>query len=202
MKKHDSGPERVLRHLPASLAVLVLALAVLAACGGDKTEGEEGGPVVVVTTPTAKPTRVATPTASPTPSPTPSPTQACSFNPDPAPPSLLQVIEPKAEQRVGIPFHLRGWGSTIGQSQSGVAIGILDGKGKILQTLPYIPAQPRAGRVLPPGLENTANSAPFAADILLSGLAGPTPICVWVYLETTADGTPKKVVQVPLLVTP
>ncbi len=65
-----------------------------------------------------------------------------------------------------------------------------------------VPAQPRAFRALPSKLENTEFSSPFAVDIQITGLAGPTLFCLWVFLETDEEDIPKSVVQVPVLVAP
>ncbi len=72
----------------------------------------------------------------------------------------------------------------------------------VAQKLDPVPAQPRAFRALPVGLDNTDFSSPFAADIQLTGLAGPTPFCLWVFVETDEEGIPKGVVQVSVLVAP
>jgi len=72
----------------------------------------------------------------------------------------------------------------------------------VVQVLDPVPAQPRAFRALPSGLENTDFSSPFAVDIQIASLAGPTPFCLWVFIETDPEGIPKGVVQVPVVVTP
>ena len=54
-----------------------------------------------------------------------------------------------------------------------------------------VPPEPKAGRIAPPGLTTTGHPAPFATDILLTGLSDQAPFCIWVFTETTADGTPK-----------
>ena len=175
---------------------------VAAACvtgGGDN--GTPSGIVVTVTTPTPQPSVVIVTTPTPSPTPTPQPLQVCLPNPDPAPAGLLQVLEPKPEQKVAIPFHIRGWGSTIGFQNAGVAIAVVNDRQEVVQVL-SVPPQPRDFRVLPTGMENTDFTRPFAADIVVTDIAGPTAFCIWVYLETGEDGAPKSVVQVPVLVAP
>ena len=90
--------------------------------------------------------------------------------------------------------------SLLQQSNAGVAIAVVNERQEVVQVL-NVPAQPRDYRVLPPGMENTAYTRPFAADIVLTDLAGPTPFCVWVYLTADESG-PKSVVQVPVFVAP
>ena len=187
--------------LRAPALLLMLVVALLAACQiGGGEEGTPKGIVVTLTTPTPFPSPQIVVTATPTPTPTPQPLQVCLSNPDPAPPSLLQVLEPKPEEKVGVPFQISGWGSTIGLQNAGVAIAVVNERQEVVQVL-NVPAQPRDYRVLPPGMENTAYTRPFAADIVLTDLAGPTPFCVWVYLTADESG-PKSVVQVPVFVAP
>ncbi len=79
---------------------------------------------------------------------------------------------------------------------------MINAGGDVVKVLDPVPAQPRAFRALPPGLENTDLSSPFAVDIQIPGLAGPTSFCLWVFLDTDPEGLPKGVLQVPVLVTP
>jgi hypothetical protein len=109
--------------------------------------------------------------------------------------------EPQPGQQLKIPFHVRGWGSNIGASNKGVALGIVDAKQSIVQVL-NLPPQPNTYRLPPPDLERTDNSRPFAADIVIDGVKEPTPYCLWIYLETTPEGRPRGVVQVPVVVVP
>jgi len=125
----------------------------------------------------------------------------CGANPDPASPKLLQVEEPKPEARVKLPIHVRGWGSTIGKDERGVALAVVDAKQTVLQVLD-LPPQPRTYRVVPAGIEITEYTRPFAADVVIPDITEPTPICLWIYQETTAEGVPKGVLQVPIVVLP
>jgi hypothetical protein len=182
----------------AFLAAVVVLLGL--ACVG---EGDTG-PTVVVTLVTPTPTAVATATPTATPSPTATPTaepDVCGVNPDPAPPSVLQVQEPQPGERVKNPFHVRGWGSEIGFENSGVVVALVDARGDPLPPV-EVPPQTRAARVAPPGLKVTEFTRPFGTDMLVSGLRTSTPFCVWVFLETTPEGIAKQVVQVPVTVTP
>jgi hypothetical protein len=183
-----------------ALAAVVGTSVGLACDGGGDGEGTV---LVTVSTPTA--TAVPTPDPTPTPVPTPTPTpgpDVCGVNPDPAPLSLLQVQEPKPRDRVRVPLHVRGWGSTIGFEDFGVVVALVDAEREVVQDWVVPPQQQRALRILPPGLENTEFTRPFAIDILVADLAGPTPFCLWVFVETDGEGNPKGVVQVPILVVP
>jgi hypothetical protein len=185
--------------------VAVFVLGILAAgCGGGDGEA---GPVssdlegVIVTPTPGAPTALPRRTPEPTPAPTATPLQVCAPNPDPAQPKILQVLEPHAEQQLKIPFHLRGWGSNIGKDNRGVAIGIVDAKQTVVQVL-NLPPQPADYRLPPADLERNENTRPFAADVVISGIKEPTPYCLWIYQETTPEGRPKGVIQVPIVVMP
>lgn len=100
-----------------------------------------------------------------------------------------------------MPFQVRGWGSNIGFEDQGVALALVDATQTVLQVL-ELPPQPREFRIAPGGLEITEFTKPFAADIVIRDLAGPTPFCIWIYQQTTGEGQPKGVIQVPIVVTP
>jgi hypothetical protein len=186
-----------------SVAALIL-VAFTASCGGGNSEA---GPrssdldAVIVTPSPGAPTALPRKTPEPTPGPTPTPLQVCAPNPDPAPTKILQVQEPHPEQQVKIPFHLRGWGSNIGKDNRGVAVGIVDAKQTVVQVL-NLPPQPNTYRLPPGDLERNENTRPFAADVVISGVTAPTPYCLWIYQETTPEGRPRGVVQIPILVVP
>ncbi len=184
------------------LAVALLAGASLACNGGDEAT-PSGDDSVVITTPSVQSTRITRRTPTPTPSAaaTKTPLTVCGSNPDPALPSLLQIQEPVPEQEVKVPFHVRGWGSTVGAQNAGVALAIVNAKQEIVQVL-NLPPQPNVYRLPPPGLDVTPDTRPFAADIVIPNIRESTPYCIWVYQETTADGRPKGVVQVPVAVVP
>lgn len=186
----------------AALALLALLSTACLGGGDDGGSGGNGFPVIIET-PQRTPTLAPTPSPSPSPSPSPTPTlfPVCGQNPDPAPASLLQVIEPAPNTEIKIPFAVRGWGSTIGKDNAGVAVAIVDARQQVLTVLD-LPPQPRAFRVPPGGLEVTDDTRPFAADIVLNPVAEPTRFCVWVYPETDEEGVPKSVVQVPITVVP
>jgi hypothetical protein len=188
----------------AAIVLGLLAALITGACtGGGSGDGEppEGISVIVTSPRETTPAERSTPSPTPTPTPSPTPLRVCGPNPDPADPKQLQVIEPSPDARVKIPFHVRGWGSTIGKDNIGVALAIVDARQQVLQVLD-LPPQPRTYRVVPPGLEITEFTRPFAADVVLDPVREPTPICLWVYQETTEDGTPKDVVQVQVVVMP
>lgn len=182
---------------------LGVGLLFSAACVGfGEDEGDDGLPVVVETARrTATPEPTAAPTPTPSPSPTATPMPVCMNNPDPAPGSLLQVIQPEPNSEVRVPFEVRGWGSTIGMNNAGVAVAIVDARQQTLQVLD-VPPQPRAFRVPPNGIEITDNTRPFGADVVLERVVEPTRYCIWIYLETDEEGRPQSVVQVPITVVP
>jgi hypothetical protein len=182
----------------ASLAVVTVLVGL--ACGGGS--GAEETVVIDFSTPRAQETPSPTPTATPTPTPTPTPgPEVCGTNPDPAPESLLQIEEPKRMAEVSSPFHVRGWGSTIGKDDIGVVVAIVDANQKVVQDF-VVPPQPRTYRLLPPGLANTDDTRPFGIDISLAEVEAPTAYCVWAFLTTTERGVPQDVVQVPVVLKP
>jgi hypothetical protein len=191
------------RTVIVSGAAVAVALVLLAACGGgdDVQDASPSGIVVVVATPSTPKTPVPRKSATPTVTPSPTPLQVCGANPDPASPKILQVQEPAPQQQVRVPFHVRGWGSNIGVDNQGVALAVVDAKQTVQQVLD-LPPEPRQFRVPPPGLEITDNTRPFAADVVINGITAPTAYCLWVYQATTAGGSPRGVVQVPVLVVP
>ncbi len=209
-RENDGAPSRVsivvrlvydLRYILGGL--LLVLLAVLVACGGGSKAQDDGDPGIIVDF--ASPSGDVTPrprrSAVPTNAPTPTPLTVCAPNPDPASPAQLQVQDPGAEQRLKVPFHVRGWGSNIGFENRGVAVAVVNGKQEVTQVL-RLPPQPRDFRIAPPGLTITQYTQPFAADVVINGLTEPTAYCLWVYQETTASGTPKGVIQIPIVVTP
>lgn len=186
---------------------LVLALAVVAlACTGGGSEDNLASPgadsvVITVTTPTPVATATATPTTTPTATPTATPLAVCTPNPDPAPPSILQVQEPRPEERVKSPLHVRGWGAGIRFEDKGVQVALVNANGDPLVVV-SAPPQTREGRIPPAGLEvNVEFTAPFGADLSLD-VTQPTLICIWVFEESAQTGNPIHVVQVPVLVVP
>ena len=65
-----------------------------------------------------------------------------------------------------------------------------------------VPPQPRAYRVAPVGLRVSDDTRPFGADVVIANVQLPTRLCLWVYLETDAEGQPKQVVQIPVTIVP
>lgn len=186
---------------PQMALPVAVILFLCVACNG----GGEAEPTIGITltspTPTPESTSIPTPTPSPTPTPTPSP-DVCGVNPDPAPPSVLQVQEPQPGQQVKNPFHVRGWGSSRVFHEIGMVVAVVDAGGELVRVMVDVPPQPRAHRALPRGLQNTEFTHPFAVDVLLTDLAGPTPFCLWAFLKTDGEGSPKQIVQVPVVVNP
>jgi len=187
------------------LAAAVVFLGVACNGNGNGDGGRAIGITVGSPSPTPVSTAASTPTPTPTPSPSPSPTpgrKVCGVNPDPAPPSVLQVQEPQPNQQVKPVFHVRGWASSPVFDEIGLVVAVVDANGELVDVMVDVPPQPRAYRALPSGLQNTEFTHPFAVDIILTGLADPKPLCLWVFLETDAEGNPKQMVQVPIVVAP
>ena len=184
-------------------ALALTATVLVSGCGGGDSEaGSSAGDLGIILTQTPGPaTALPRRTAAPSVAPSPTPLAVCAPNPDPAQPKVLQIQEPHPEQQVKIPFHVRGWGSNIGQDNRGLALGVVDANQKVVQVL-NLPPQPNTYRLPPPGLDRTDNTRPFGADIVIQGITAPTPYCLWIYQSTTADGRPRGVVQVPIVVVP
>ena len=198
-------PDRApwLQVFAAWFALLALALVVACGGGGESSSGDEETPDILVSFPSPSGDVTPRPRKTPIPSESPSPTplKVCAPNPDPAQPSVLQVEDPKPEQQVKVPFHVRGWGANIGFQNQGVAVAIVNAKQETVQVLD-LPPQPRTFRIAPPGLEITEFTRPFGADIVISGLNEATPFCLWIYQQTDEQGSPKGVVQIPVVVAP
>jgi hypothetical protein len=185
-------------------AVGLLALAtILAACSGGSKADDETDPGIVVDFASPSGDVTVPPRRSPsdTPAPTATPLTVCAPNPDPASPAQLQVLSPGSEERLKVPFHVRGWGSNIGFDNHGVALAIVNGKQEVTQVF-RLPPQPREYRIAPPGMTVTEFTQPFATDLVINGLKEPTAFCLWVYLETDASGKPRGVIQIPIVATP
>jgi hypothetical protein len=189
-------------------ASLVLLAVLFTACGQIGAGGDgNGGVVIGVRTPTPTPTPTATPsTPTPTPAPTFAPAESpepvvCTFNDFPAPPELLQVLEPQPEAEVGAPLLVRGWGSTIGFEDKGVAVGLVTADGELVDVL-EVPPLEREELEPPEELDDTEFTRPFVAEVPVEGISEPTPFCLWVYLDTTEDGLPVDAIQMPVVVVP
>lgn len=197
------GKIAVSRWLVMAAALALVSVASAGCLTGDDSNGGGDDFAVIIQTPpvTEAPSVTPVPTPTPTPRPTATPLPVCGPNPDPAPPSLLQVTLPKSESEVTEPFEVKGWGSTIGKDDAGVAIAIVDFRSQTLQVLD-VPPQPRAFRVPPGGLDLTDDTRPFGADVVIGPVVEPTRYCLWVYLSTDQDGHAKSVVQVPITVVP
>ena len=196
----------IVRFAGGAVAVAAMLMLVSGCLGGGDDDGGGGGGGFDVTfeTPVPNddtPTPVITPSPSATPSPSPTPFPICGSNPDPAPPEVLQVQTPEMEAEVMVPCEVQGWGSTIGKDDVGVAVAIVNDKLQVLDVLD-VPPQPRAYRLEPSGLDVNDDTRPFGADVVIANVVEPTRFCVWIYLETDADGLPKQVVQVPITVLP
>lgn len=172
------------------------------ACGGDDGAGSpDASGVVIISTSEATNTPRPSPTKELSPTPSPTPLEICSPNPDPASPAVLQVEEPKPEDRSTIPIHVRGWSSNIGEEGKVVFVAIVDLEQNVLQ-MNQVPAQPRQFRLAPPGLTITDFTRPFAIDILLDDVEKDTPYCIWVYQDVDGAGKARGVVQIPIVVEP
>ena len=77
----------------------------------------------------------------------------------------------------------------------------MDAAQKVVQVL-NLPPQPNTYRLPPPDIERNENTRPFGADVVIGGITAPTPYCLWVYQETTPEGRPRGVIQIPIVVVP
>jgi hypothetical protein len=184
-----------------AIAAVVGTLLLVVACGGGGEAPSQTPEVSVsVITPSGNTTPRARRTATPSPTPTGTPLEVCAPNPDPAPPSLLQIIEPAAGEQVRIPVHVRGWSSAFAPGST-VSLAIVDERQNAIQ-VNHLQPQPRDYRIAPPGLDINDNAYPFAADLLLNDVTAPTPYCLWAYLNVTEEGRARQVVQVPVIFLP
>lgn len=185
--------------------LLAIGAATVVCIGLACNEGNGGDDDIGIRLSSPTPTPVpASPTVGPSPTPTPTPSpgpEVCGRNPDPAAASVLQVQDPKPEEKVKSPIHVRGWGSEIGADNRGVVVALVDRDASVKTTV-EAPPQPRTGRVAAPGIKVTDNTRPFGADLLVTGLEAETRYCIWVFLETTSAGAAKQIVQVPVTVEP
>ena len=194
---------RILIDIRIAVAGLLVLAIIPVACSGGSNGGDSGDPGIIVDFASPSGDVTPRPRRSPvvTPVPTPTPLTICAPNPDPAAPAQLQVISPVPQERVKVPFHVRGWGSNIGFENRGLALAIVNGKQEVTQVF-RLPPQPREYRIAPPGMTVTEFTQPFAADLVINGLKEPTAFCLWVYLETDPSGKPKGVIQIPIVATP
>ena len=164
------------------LALLILpALVLLVACGGDDEETADS-------TPTTKATRTANPTpteeAEPTGTPDPLAT-VCAENPDPGTDDVVQVDEPIEGDTATSPIKIRG---RIAAFEAIFKITIYDADGA---TITDVTAMSQEGQTL----------APFEEEVPFSVTQG-TPACLWVYEASARDGLPIHVLQIPVILQP
>jgi len=180
------------------LAALALVLPLLfLACAEEEAPSEIGLRITTIT-PSPIPPPVLTPamaaTASPTPTPLPN---VCPENPDPASPDIMVVEEPRKDDALTSPAHVRGWGAGIGFENAGVRVAIYGATGEPVAER-RAPPLSSEGRIPPPTLQVGEFAAPFAVDIAFR-IAGSQPGCVRVFEVSAADGRPIHVVQIPVL---
>jgi len=184
----------------AALA-LVLPLLFLACAEDEEAAPSEIGLRITTVTPSPTAPPVLTPAVAATASPTPTPVpNVCLQNPDPASPDIMVVEEPRENDALSSPAHVRGWGAGIGFEDAGVQVAIYDATGEPVAEVGAPPLSPE-GRIPPPTLEMGEFSAPFAVDLTFSAI-GPQPGCVRVFELSAADGSPIHVVQIPVLLQP
>jgi hypothetical protein len=184
-------------------AVLLLSLALLACEDEEATEEVPSTPGLVITTVTPSPTPEPTPTPVETPEVTATATPVaniCSVNPDPAGPDLMVLEEPRDDDAVTSPVHVRGWGAGIGFEGSGAQVVVYDSLGAQLAEV-NAPPLSTEGRTPPDTLEPTEFNAPFGVDVdFATNFAQPG--CIWVFEISARDGSPIHVVQIPVLLEP
>ena len=188
------------------LGLAAVALAVpllLLACQNNETASPEPtniGLRIVTTTPapTAEPTEApVVVTATPEPTPVPN---VCPENASPAEPNVMVVQQPRPDDRLTSPAHVRGWGAGIGFENEGVHVAVYDSTGEPLKEMKG-PPLPKEGRTPPPGMEVGEFTAPFAVDIVFK-VDNSQPGCVRVYEISPRDGHVANIVQVPVLLQP
>ena len=168
------------------LALLILpALVLLVACGGDDETTGDG-------TPAASSTRTAAPTQKPTQSAGAQPTgtldplaTVCAENPDPGTDDVVQVDEPLPGDQVTSPVKVRG---RVAAFEATFKITIYDAAGA---TIADETAMSQEGQTL----------APFEVEVPFS-VTEETPACLWVYEASARDGLPIHVLQVPVMLQP
>lgn len=172
------------------LALLVLpALVLLAACGGDGDE-ETNGPTGEAS---ATRTRAATRTpdedsgdgnGQPTGTLDPLAT-VCKENPDPGNDNEVQVEEPLGGDPVTSPVTVRG---QVAAFEATFKITIYDAAGA---TIADVTGMSSEGQTL----------APFQIEVPFS-VTQETPACLWVYEASARDGNPINVLQIPIRLQP
>lgn len=182
------------------LAALALVLPLLfLACAGDEEEAPSDiGLRITTVTPLPTTPPVLTPAVAATASPTPTPLpNVCPENPDPASPDVMVLEEPRKDDVLTSPAHVRGWGAGIGFEDAGARVAIYDATGEPVaeRRAPPLSAE---GRIPPPTLQAGEFAAPFAVDIAFR-ITVSQPGCVRVFELSAADGKPIHVVQVPVL---
>jgi Immunoglobulin-like domain of bacterial spore germination len=109
----------------------------------------------------------------------------CQDNPDPATQSAVQVSEPSPNSQVQSPLAVRG---QISATEATFEIVLKDADGN---NIGDVTAMSQEAQVL----------SPFDATIDFE-VEEPTSACLWVYEESAADGSPTKVVQIPVVLVP
>jgi hypothetical protein len=112
-------------------------------------------------------------------------TDVCGENPDPGLPTSVQVTEPSPQAQVQSPLSVRG---QIAAFEATFQLTIKDADGNDIADRS---AMSQEGQVL----------SPFDAVIEFE-VDEPTPACLWVYEESASDGSPTKVVQLPVILIP
>lgn len=184
-----------------AVSVVVGVVLLVAACGGGGDPSEPTPDISgAVITASGNTTPRARRTATPSPTPTATPLQVCAPNPDAAPATILQILEPAPGEQVEIPVHVRGWSSAFTPGKL-IALAVVDEKQNVVQ-INNLPPEPRDYRIAPPGMDVTENTFPFAADVILNDVGAPTPYCLWAYLGVNEEGHATQVVQVPVIFLP
>jgi len=110
------------------------------------------------------------------------------------------VEEPRKNDVLTSPAHVRGWGAGIAFEDAGVRVAIYDATGEPVAER-RAPPLSSEGRIPPPELAAGEFSAPFAADIAFRTVVAQ-PGCVRVFEVSAADGSPIHVVQIPVVLQP
>ncbi len=171
-----------------TLALASIALFVACDNGGDgATPGPDGAPTPAVTPAvTDSEEQTATPEVTPAETATAEP-EVCQPNPDPATPEFQVIDEPSEGDTVTSPVTISG---LVLAFEATYLIGIFDADGN-----PIVETFGTAGPA------EAGELAPFSIDVAFDG-DEPTPACIWVYELSARDGSPIKVGQIPVTLSP
>jgi hypothetical protein len=188
MMRNLHGDERTTVRIPFA-ALIVPALALFIACGGDDEPTDEdtgNGTSGATATRTVRPTQRPDGDGDTEPTGTLDPlATVCRENPDPANDSLVQVDEPLGGDPVTSPVQVRG---RVAAFEATFRVTIFDAAGT---TIADVTGMSSEGQTL----------APFEVEVPFT-VTQETPACLWVYEASARDGQPIHVLQTPIRLQP